>query len=118
MGAGPRERAESSEDRAAERGADDIRAPDRLQPFRRAIRVGRDEHTVDGADGRANHKVGPDPRVGECGEHANLVRAEHPTSAQYKGGAVDARLGAFTASLSVAMASDGARSLTLAMCPR
>ena len=87
VGAGPGQRADPPEDRAAERGTDHIGAPDRLQPLGRAGRVGRDEHPVDGADRGAQHEVGPDAGVGQGGQHAHLVGAQHPATAEHEGGA-------------------------------
>ena len=50
--------------------------------LRRAGRVGGDEDAVDGADRGAQDEVGPDAGVGQRGQHAHLVRAEHPAAAE------------------------------------
>ena len=61
-------------------------APHRLQPLGRALRVGGHEDAVDGADRGAEHQVGADAGVGQRGQHADLVRAEHSAAAEHEGG--------------------------------
>jgi hypothetical protein len=61
-----------------------IALPQPDQPVRRARRVGRDQRAVDRADRGAHHQVGLDARLGKRPQHADLVRAEQPSAAEYE----------------------------------
>src|SRR4029077_656844 len=68
----------------AEDRAEGLTAPQAVEPLRRAFRVGGDEGAVHRADGGADDEVGPHPGVGQRAQHADLVRAEQPTAAEYE----------------------------------
>jgi hypothetical protein len=68
----------------AERQPQLIALPQPDQPVGRARWVGRYERAVDGADRSAHHQVGLDARLGKRPEHADLVRAEQPSAAEYE----------------------------------
>jgi hypothetical protein len=81
VGAGPGQPGHPPPDALAERLAEVVALPQARQPCGPSGGIRRHECAVDRADRGSHHHVGPDARLGQGAEHADLVRAEDPAAA-------------------------------------
>ena len=68
----------------AEHHPQGLSLPQLAQPGGRPVRIGRHERAVNRPDGRADHQVGPHPRVSERPQHPHLMRPKQPTAAKHE----------------------------------
>ena len=68
----------------AERQPQFLALPHPAQPGCGARRIGGHERAVEGADRGPYHQVGPDARLGERPEHADLVGTQQPSAAEHE----------------------------------
>ena len=81
---GTRKQDHAAQQTPAERVPQSLTLPQLAKPCRRAHRVGRHERAIDRAHRGANDHIRPDPGLGQCPKHPDLMSAEQSPATKHK----------------------------------